>query len=75
MCLQIMFNCTNVGQVRAQEFSLGGGGADLEGVYNVCGILKVTLLNSCRKCNCNISMFVTAFMCVQIAACSVTHII
>jgi hypothetical protein len=37
--------CLCVLHVRTQNFSLGGGGADPEAIYNLCLILKIMLQN------------------------------
>jgi hypothetical protein len=55
------YPCT---QVRTQNFSLGGGG--LEATYNLCSILKIVLQKSYRMYNCNITLFATVFIYIQI---------
>jgi hypothetical protein len=43
------------------EFLTGGkvGGTDHEAVYNLCSILKIMSRKSCRKYNCNVTLFAT----------------
>ena len=45
--------------------------ADLEAVYTLSLILKIMLHKSCRTYYCNITLFTTAFIYVQINTCSV----
>jgi len=54
-------------QVLTQNFSPGEGeGADPEAVCNLCCILKIMLEEPCLTYNCNITLFVTVFIYLQI---------
>jgi hypothetical protein len=55
------YPCT---QMRTQNFSLVGGG--LKAIYNLCPILKIVLQKSRHKYNCNITLFATVFIHIQI---------
>jgi hypothetical protein len=65
-------------QVLTPNFSLGEEDeADPAKVHprDLCLTLKITLQKSSRMYNCNITLFVTAFIYTNVPTCSVTHLI
>jgi hypothetical protein len=53
----------SVEQIRTQNFSLGGGGADPAAI--ICLILNI-VLKSWPKYDCNVTLFATTFICTRI---------